>query len=131
MFSIEEKQDFQFITDEAGHIQSVSFTLEYSASADEKDLPAWLPDCQEQMLLSTLAFAGAQDDYNLFNNDRQQLIKKIRTQAFQDFKFTFADVTVSCDFESKGLVPPAADSDVIFPAKNDDIYYYVHFSMDK
>ena len=131
LYSIEEQQDFEFKTDESNHIDSVCFTLEYSASAEENDLPAWLPDCQEQMILSTLAFIGAQDDFHIFSSDSQKLIKKISTQPFQDFKFTFADVTVTCDFESKGLVSPAPSSDMIFPQENQDIYYKLHFSLEK
>lgn len=83
------------------------------------------------MILSTLAFIGAQDDFHIFSSDSQKLIKKISTQPFQDFKFTFADVTVTCDFESKGLVSPAPSSDMIFPQENQDIYYKLHFSLEK
>lgn len=130
LLTIEEKQNFQFDTDSKGHIQSLEFTLEYTASAEEEDRPAWLPDCRNQMILSALAFIGAQEDFNIFSNHRQKIVEQISTHGFQDFQFTLADVTVTCDFESQGLTA-SPSSNMIFLNENADIYYYLHFSMEK
>ena len=127
---MEDKRAFRFNTDSDGHINSISFVLEYNAAADD-DHPVWLPSCQDQMILSALAFIGAQDDFGLFSNNRKKLVEQISTQTFQDFQFTFTDVTVTCDYEYKGLAPAASSSSIIFPKENEDIYYYLYFSLEK
>lgn len=131
LFTVEEKQNFHFDTDSEGHIQFLGFTLEYAASAESEDLPTWLPDCQEQMILSALAFVGAQDNFSIFSNDSKILIEQISSQTFQDFQFTFAGVNITCDFECKGLELASPSSDMIFPKEKEDIYYYLHFYMEK
>lgn len=130
LFTIGDQQTFEFDTDPDGHINAVRFVLEYDAAAEDEH-PVWLPSCQEQMILSALAFISAQDDWKLFSNYNRKLSEQITEQTFQDFQFIFADVTVACDYEYKGLAPAEPSSPIIYPAQDQDIYYYLHFSLEK
>lgn len=127
MFAIEEKQDFVFEVSEEGYVQSIDFTLTYSPTEVEDNV--WIPTCQEQMQLAALAFIGAQKEFNYISNDSSQLVSEIAEYTAEDFSFSRAGITVSCDVEIIGHASRVSDFMVLAPLESGECSYYLHFSM--
>lgn len=129
MYAIEEKQDFVFEMSEEGYVQSINFSIEYTSTEAEDNI--WVPTCQEQMQLAALAFIGAQNEFNHISNDSSRLASEIAEYAAEDFSFSRAGITVSCDVEIIGNAFPVSDFMVLEPLESGECSYYLHFSMKK
>ena len=100
--------DFE-ITEENGAVREISFRYE----ADETTAQV-VSSQRDQMLLSSLSFACAQDGFGVFSQARRELLELIEDSPFEDFTFSRNGVTVTCDVEYTGYVYPGGQQDVIF-----------------
>ncbi len=128
MFGSQEPPAFVFETDPDGVIQKISFTVESKTSKEtpEDDRP-WMSDHQIQMQLASLAFVGAQDAFPQFSSARNKMVKTITDHTFEDYNFTEAGVTVTCDVEQQGYHQTGAD--LLIPSDEGDCSFYLHFNM--
>lgn len=115
--------DFIFDVDENGEISAVRFGMEADA---EKPIP----DYQYQMQLAVLAFVGAREDFRQISGDRGELVEIIAAHDFEDFSFTRAGVTVTCDMEYEGYGSPMPMG-YLWPVEGEKQKFSLNFSMEK
>lgn len=107
---------------EKGYVKGVSFEIETQNSQN------WISSYDTQMLLSSLAFVGAQNEMGLFSKIPNRISAHIRNHSFQDFQFTEASITAICETEYSGFVN--TQSGVLLPEENITTNYYnLNFSM--
>lgn len=85
-FSNTSKSDFNF-TIEDGYVTGISFPV------DMEKQGGWIIPDDTQMVLASLAFAGAQDEVGLFSKVPDRIVEQI--DILKDFHFTEAGVTYS------------------------------------
>lgn len=109
---------------ENGALTGLSFTVEIKNSQTP------IRGCDTQMLLSALAFAGAQKEAGLFSNAPERLSNQLETGTLEGFDFTEFGVAFSCNIEQVGYI--GVSSDYIFPDENAvETYFKLDFSMHK
>lgn len=127
-FGQEERPNFVYETDEDGRIESIRFTITTHVNADTpKDERPWMSDYQDLMQLATLAFVGARDEFPQFSSARKKMVKTIASHEFEDYSFTEAGVTVTCDVEQKGYSP--AGVSLLIPSEEGECSFYLQFVM--
>lgn len=118
-----EMPDYHFVM-ENGKIEVVSFKVEI------KNNQNWIRPYDTQMLLSSLAFAGAQNEMGLFSNIPARIAEQIKNNQFQSFRFTEAGITAACDTEYSGYIN--TQSGLLLPEENiTENYYVLTFSIRK
>lgn len=118
-----EKPEYHF-TIENGYVTGVSFSVEIKNNED------WLSSYDTQMVLASLAFAGAQNEMGLFSKIPSRIADQIDNNTFKDFHFAEAGITFTCDTEYSGYVD--AQSYFLVPAENAvETYFSLNFSMNK
>ena len=80
------------------------------------------------MQLAVLSFVGARDGFPQFSNAKSKMLKQITSHVFEDYSFTEAGVTVTCDVEYKGY-SPVMGLDNLIPAEEGECAYYMKFTM--
>ncbi len=96
-----EKPEFSFRV-ENGSVKGVSLYVETENSQD------WLVSYDTQMLLSSLAFVGAQREMGLFSKIPARIAEQIEHSPFQDFSSEEAGISLSCDMEYSGYTSTQA-----------------------
>ncbi|MBE5967067.1 MAG: MerR family transcriptional regulator [Lachnospiraceae bacterium] len=120
-FGCSESPEFHFSV-EKGYVKGVSFLVEIENNPD------WLGSYDTQMLLASLAFVDAQREIGLFSKAPARMAKQIENNSFQDFHFTEAGITVTCDTEYSGYIN--TQSNLLLPEENATANYYrLSFSM--
>lgn len=118
-----EKPEYHF-TIENGYVTGVLFAVVLKNNRD------WLGSYDTQMVLASLAFAGAQDETGLFSTMPERIANQIQNNTFEDFNFTEAGITFTCNIEYSGYVD--TQSDFLLPEENaTEIYFGLKFSMNK
>jgi len=119
---------FVFETDDRGIIQKIHFTVTHHVPKEiPKDDRKWMSNFQTQMQMATLAFVGAREEFPQFSAARRKMLKNISSHTFEDYSFTLADVTVTCDVEQQGY--SAAGVNFLIPADEGECSFYLQFTM--
>ncbi len=118
--------DFVF-TEENGYVKSICFRLEITEDEDV----FMAPGCQNQMVLTALAFAGGQNGFGTFSKGRERIVGAINAHEFEDFTFSENGFTLECDVEYTGYIGgPGAG--VLFADEDAPAHYYsLEFTMTK
>lgn len=116
--------DFKFEVDEKGEIRSVSFGLE--ADNSEKAIP----DYRQQMQLAVLAFVGARKDFKLLSGDGLETVDMISKHNFEDFSFSKAGITVSCEVDYVGYEEPMPLG-YLWPVEGKKQEFSMKFTMEE
>jgi len=112
-------------TIENGNVASISFAVEI------KNNKEYVSSYDMQMILASLAFAGAQNDMGLFSKIPSRIEDQIRNHAFQDFRFEEAGITFSCNTEYLGYMD-APSYYFLLPVENTpENYFSLDFSISK
>lgn len=118
-----KRPDFHF-TIENGYVTGVSFSIEIINKEN------WVNSYNTQMTLTSLAFAGAQDEMRLFSKVLSRIAEEIENNTFKDFNFSEAGITFNCDIEYSGY--SNVQSHILFPAKDaEETYFKLNFYMSK
>lgn len=118
-----EKAEYHFAI-ENGYVTGVSFAVEI------KDNDDWLGSYDTQMVLASLAFAGAQNEMGLFSKTPSRIANQINNNRFKDFNFVGAGITFTCDIEYSGYID--AQSYFLVPVENAaETYFSLSFSINK
>lgn len=118
-----KRPEYHFTT-ENGYVTGISFVIE------QKNNTKWISPYDTQMILTSLAFAGAQDEAVLFSKIPNRIIEQITNNTFEDFSFTEAGITFTCDIEYSGYVNIHAD--FLLPEEDAaESYFSLNFSMNK
>lgn len=118
-----EKPDYTY-TIENGYVTGVSFAVEVKNSND------WLGPYDTQMLMASLALAGAQNEMGLFPKIPSRIAEQIYNNRFKDFHFSEAGITFTCDTKHSGYFN--AQSDLLLPEESAaETYFSLSFSMNK
>lgn len=109
---------------ENGYVKGVSFKVEMENSQK------WLNSYDNQMLLLSFAFVGAQDEIGLFPKELQRIAEQIENNTFENFDFTEVGVVFTCDTEHSGYMD--IKTDFLLPKENvKETYFSLEFSMHK
>jgi len=127
LFGAQDPPAFVFETDEDGMIQKISFTVDRQTSKEtsKEDRP-WMSDYQTQMQMAALAFVGAQKEFPQFSSARRKMLETIANHVFEDYSFTQAGVTVTCDVEQQGYNRSVG---LLIPSDEGECSFYLHFTM--
>lgn len=120
-----EKPEYHF-TVKNGYVTGVSFSVEI------KNNESWLNSSSynTQMLLSSLAFAGAQNEMRLFSKIPIKIAEQIENYTFKDFRFEEAGITFTSNIEYSGYED--TQSTLLIPSENAvDTYFSLKFFMKK
>jgi len=118
-----ERPEYHF-TIEDGYVTGVSFEIEIKNNED------WINSYDTQMVLASLAFAGAQNEMRLFSKIPSQIVKQIDSNTFKDFQFAEAGIKFTCDTEYSGYVD--LQPHFLVPEENAaGTYFSLKFSMNK
>lgn len=117
------KPEYEF-TIENESVTGVSFAVEIK---DNQDM---LSSYDTQMVLASLALAGAQNEIRLFSKIPSRIAEQIEDNTFQDFKFTEAGITFTCDIEYSGY--KSSQSYILLPKEDiAENYFSLDFSIKK
>lgn len=117
-----ENPEFDFIL-KNGYITDVSFEIE------TKNNEYMLSPYDRQMVLASLAFAGAQDEMKLFSKIPNRIIEQIENNTFKDYHFAEAGITFICDIEHSGYYETQS---YLLPSDDEkETYFNLKFSMNK
>jgi DNA-binding transcriptional MerR regulator len=118
-----ERPEYHF-TIENESVTGVSFAVEI------KNNQNLLTSYDTQMVLASLALAGAQKEMGLFSKIPSRIAEQIEKNTFQDFHFTEAGITVTCDIEYSGY--RSAQSYFLLPEEDTaETYFSLDFAIDK
>ena len=117
-----EKPEYNFTT-ENGYLTGVSFDIEM------KNNDYMISSYDKHMFLTSLAFAGAQDEMGLFSKIPKSIANHLKTNIFNDYHFVEAGIVFDCDIEYSGY---RKISDFLMPSENvKENYFGLKFSMNK
>lgn len=117
-----ENPEYDFIL-KNGYITDVSFEIEI------KNNEYILSPYDRQMVLASLAFAGAQSEMILFSKIPNRIIEQIENNTFKDYNFIEAGITFICDIEHAGYKETQS---YLLPYEDEkETYFNLKFSMSK
>lgn len=118
--------DFQYpdfvFRQKDGKITAVEFCFENRESS------LWAPSFQRQMMLSAMAFAGAQKEFGLFENTKKEVLEKIQSHPFESFCFSEGGVRFMCDVRQKGY--QSGPEDYLWPKEGEEVFYSFYYKME-
>jgi DNA-binding transcriptional MerR regulator len=118
-----EMPEYKF-TAENGYLTGISFEVALNNNRD------WLGSYDTQMLLASIALAGAQDEMRLFSKIPGRIAEQIQNSTFEDFGFSEAGIEFSCDTEYSGYTDTR--SGFLLPEEDEaETYFSLKFSIDK
>lgn len=116
------KPEYNF-TIENGYVIGVSFVIELKNKQD------WIGSYDNQMVLASLSFAGAQDGIGLFSKTPSRIIEQINQNTFGNFDFIEAGIRFACQTTHSGYIDTP---DMLIPDENvEENYSKLEFSMNK
>ena len=83
---------------------------------------------QEEMILSILAFAGAQQENNLFSNDLK-IVNNISDSPFESYRFSVYGIDITCNVVYSGYFDTGMG--MLWPEEDAESSYSIFFSMQK
>ena len=117
-----EKPEYNF-TMENGYVTGVSFDIEM------KNNDYMISSYDKHMFLTSLAFAGAQDEMELYSKTPKRIANYIDNNIFNDYNFVENGITFDCDIEYSGYKKVAS---ILVPSENvEENYFSLKFSMNK
>ena len=117
-----EKPEYHF-TIEHGYVTGVSFAIEI------KNNEHMLSPYDKHMFLSSLAFAGAQNEIGLFSKIPKRIAEQIDNNNFKDFNFVEAGTAFICDIEYSGY---RETSNFLLPLENaEETCFSLIFTVNK
>ena len=116
--------EFEY-TVEDGYLTGIRFDI----SIDNSD--SLLTPSSDQMILSALAFTGAQDNVWLFSSVRNDMVNLIYECGFAGFSECFAGVRVTYDVEYSGYSSNGTTIKILIPEEGAATHFYMIFTMDK
>lgn len=118
-----EMPDYSFTLDD-GCVKSVSFEVEIVNNSD------WLGSYDNQMIITSLAFVGAQNEMGLLSRLPAQMAKQIENSRFQSFSSNWGNIAVSCMAEHSGYMD--INSQILMPQENAvQNYFRLIFTLSK
>ena len=90
-----DRPEFRFV-ETNGTMTGMSFSVEGRGSDD------WIPDYQQEMILSILAFAGAQKDNSIFSGEVDRAVRAVQAASFEDFELSVCGIKVICETAYSG-----------------------------
>ena len=84
---------------------------------------------QDKMILSILAFAGAQKGNSPFSNQVQKIVESIAESPFQSYQFSVYGVNITCDVVYSGYYDTTMG--MFWPMEDTQLSYSLSFSMRK
>lgn len=118
-----EQPIYQFLETD-GIVTGMSFSVT-SHGGDE-----WISGYQNEMILSMLAFAGAQKENNIFSREMEKAVNAVGEASFESFELSVCGVRVICEAEYFGYVE-AYGFDMLIPVEGEEVWYSLSFSMVK
>lgn len=119
--------EFEFVQ-EGGIMTGMSFTI----SHENTDL--WANGCQEEMILSALAFLGGQRKARLSDGEGINIMEYIWEHPFEDFALYTGDAVMSCQVEYSGYMN-TPEMGVLYLEEKEgeerENSFYLHFEMRK
>ncbi len=111
---------------ENGYVEAVSFSVEIDDNVEI------IPSYDNQMIISSLALVGAQDEVHLFSKIPNRIIKQIRGNTFYDFNIEEGNIEINCETENRGYryieIFPSLS---IFDDNAEESYFKLDFSVSK
>ena len=117
------RPEYEF-TLENGYVKGVSFNVEIY---DNKEI---IYSYDKQMIISSLAFAGAQKEMHLFSKLPNRIVSHISDNTFYDFRLDEGDIKVICETENAGYLE-AGSSLIILNRDEEEGYFNLVFSIFK
>lgn len=116
--------EYKFVLED-GYVKGISFEIEIENNKD------WLRSYDTKMILTSLAFAGAQDEVDLFSKIPRRITENIKNNEFYSFNFTEVDIHFICEINSSGY-NYYNQSGVLIPKEDtEENYFSLKFSMSK
>ena len=104
-----QRADISF-TQQNQRITGISFAVDIQNSKE------WLGSYDTQMLLASLAFAGAQA--GLFSDLPSQIATQIKDHTFQDYAYQASGISFACETAYSGYQQPQPSLSLLFPDEN-------------
>ena len=98
-------------------------------SINIKDGDEMIASQQDKMILSILAFAGAQKGNSPFSNKVQKIVESIAESPFQSYQFSVYGVNITCDVVYSGYYDTTMG--MLWPMEDTPSSYSLSFSMRK
>ncbi|MDD4296995.1 MAG: MerR family transcriptional regulator [Ruminiclostridium sp.] len=118
-----EMPEFSYIMED-GYITGITFDIEIKNNQD------WLNTYDTQMILTSLALAGAQNEIGLFSKAFNKIMDTISNNSFTSFEFTEAGIEFTCNTQYSGYID--GQTEFLFPDENaTENYFRMQYSMNK
>lgn len=105
-------------------LTGISFTVEIKNNRE------WLNSYDTQMLLASLAFAGAQEEMKIFSNAPERIMENISNNSFRGFEFIESGIVFSSNTQWSGYMDTG--SQMLIPDENaKENYFRLQFSVRK
>lgn len=114
--------DFE-LTETDGVLTGVRFEIELHSADD------WAPSCQNQMILSVLSYVCAQDEFGFASGRKKELLELIQNHVFEDYSFTEAGISVTCDVEYSGYMDTVSIGS-LWPQEGESQNFSLSFAME-
>lgn len=107
-----------------GYITGISVVVELENNKD------WIGSYDNQLILASLAFAGAQDEMGLLSTIPKRIVKEINNNNFGNFNFTESDVEYACNVKHSGYLDTY--SGLLIPEEyGGENYFRLEYSVNK
>ena len=84
---------------------------------------------EEKMILSILAFAGAQEENWLLSNQMDKIVESISQSHFASYQYTIYGVNVTCEVDYTGYTK--INMGILWPEDDTASRFTLTFSMQK
>ena len=118
-----DRPGFRFLETD-GTMTGMSFSVEGRGSDD------WIPDYQREMILSILAFAGAQRDNSIFSGEVDRAVRAVQAASFENFELSVCGIKVTCETAYSGY-EAIPGYDMLLYMEGEEGWYSFTFSMLK
>jgi len=82
----------------------------------------------DEMTLAILSFVKAQDEYQIFANEFDEMMLQIQDKLFEDFEYELYGIRITCDYEYEGY---EYAGDLLFSTENVENMFSFDFAMEK
>lgn len=107
-----------------GIMTGMSFSVVFQGS-DE-----WISDYRKEMILSILAFAGAQKDNTIFSGEIEKAVGAVREASFESFELTVCGIRVTCEVAYSGYYA-VPGLEILAHVEGQESRYSLSFTMEK
>ena len=86
---------------------------------------------QDEMILSILSFAEAQEENSMFSKEVREIVNGIYESPYESYQLSVHGVDITCDIEYSGYIEAMAAVGILWPMEDAESNYYISFSMQK